>query len=80
VDTLNALAALLRFFGTAEIRFKILAFGAGQRAPVPVAMLNPSGAVVLLPWGGAPARNMRSGETAEDVAKEILARVVKEAA
>jgi hypothetical protein len=86
VDTLTTLAALLRFFGRAEIRFGILRFYPG-RGDVghDVAMLNPSKAVVICPvYAGEtmvqPARNMRKDETAEDVAREILARSIRAAA
>ena len=50
MDTLTAIAALLRFFGRAEIRFGILRFYPGHEDKgYDVAMLNPSKAVVLLP-------------------------------
>ena len=86
MDTLTAIAALLRFFGRAEIRFGILRFYPGHEDKgYDVAMLNPSKAVVLLPvYEGVtmmrPARNMRRDETAESVAREIMDRVVRKAA
>ena len=75
MDTLAAIAAILAPFGTVRIQSKILGFGPGNAAPQGVAMLNPSGQVVLLPRDGFPARNVGKGESAEDVAREIMQRL-----
>lgn len=86
METLTAIANLLRFFGDVRIEFWILRFRPGTEGQWrDVAMVNPSRAVVICPVyvDGAivrPARNMRRDETVESVAREIMDRVVRKAA
>ena len=83
VETLQAIGTLLSFFGRAEVRFQVLRFwpGYGEQGFDVARWRGDFGAVVLLPvYDGArivvPARNLRKNETAEDVAREIIARVL----
>jgi hypothetical protein len=83
VETLQAIADLLGFFGRAEVRFQAIRFWPGhEEQGFDVARWRSDfGAVVLLPvYDGArivvPARNLRKNETAEDAAHEIIARVL----
>jgi hypothetical protein len=76
VDTLNEIADLLRSAGDVRVSFKILAFGFGEHL-VGHAMVSPSGAVVLLPRGDEPARNMRRDETPAQIAAIILLRAAQ---
>lgn len=74
VDTFASVAQILSPFGTVDTRFHILAFGPGNAAPQGVAIVNPSGNLVLLARGGYPTRNVGRTEDAGDVAREIMAR------
>ena len=74
VDTFASVAQILSVYGTTAVRFKILAFGPGNAAPQGVAIVNPSGSLVLLARNGYPTRNVGRTEDAGDVAREIMVR------
>jgi hypothetical protein len=81
VETLNTLAALLRFFGRAEIRGRALVFAAGRgERMVPVAFANPANAAVIYAWGDCPARTIGRGEDLAKVATAIVERSIRAAA
>lgn len=81
MDTLNALAALLRFFGAVEIRGRVLAFAAGHGERLaPVAFANPANAAVLYAWGDCPARAIGHNEDLSKVATAIVERSIRAAA
>ena len=81
METLEALATLLSYFGRAEVRFRTLRFWPGYAEEgFDVAQYRADwGAVILLPvFDGSVlrerARNLRKGEDAADVAREVLRR------
>ena len=84
VETLEALAALLSYFGRAEVRFRTLRFWPGYAEEgFDVAQYRADwAAVILLPvFDGSVlrerARNLRKGEDVAKVAREIIQRVTR---
>ena len=83
VETLEALAALLSYFGRAEIRFRTLRFWPGRAEEGTDVAQYRAGwdAVILLPiFDGSVlrerARNLRKGEDVAKVASEIIHRTI----